>query len=363
MRNEIKWVFIFFCCTAAMAAQANGTPAVDSFFNGLKEVVDAGKVYVEDTDRFADKLTVYECADRYVKDLTFQAKTKEKIAEYYTCLKSASESEYSDKNAQFSGFESHRIDHEDDEEYSKRNYFIQFVTYKTILKLPHPMALLKKAAEDIGKFAFLNTVDGLTYKPRDRFVLTIKEIGLLILDSHKFGQQAFETKLKEKLAILAGLCAKNTVFQAEETVNAEKNEHIEAEYSAETLIELGQKIGGTLASAGGQHILPYQERVKLGIDTAQVQFPIYSEMLRKQAESKKDLTLAMSDLVKLGDEIVQCVESSTNPAQIQDDFDAKFYAIAAILFHLNKLQESKSTKSVKKAEFKEKNPLENAFKL
>ena len=338
---------------------AAGAEPAENLFIGLKDVIDAGKVYAEDTDRMTDKLALYACADQYVDALTFQPTNKEKISEYHACLRTVSESEYAETNKQFVGFEPYLIQYEDEEEYNKR-WAITKLLSKTTVKLPHPLALLKKAAEDLGKFAFVNAVDEQkNYKPRDRFVVTIKDAMLLVLDRQKYGKQTFETKLKEKLAILADLCAKNTVFQKDELAD-KKDEQLESEYSSETLIDLGQKIGSILASAGGQHVLPYEERIKLGVEVAQVLFPVYSSILRANAEGK-DLKLGMSELVKLGDEEIQSFEK--NKGSLEGDFDAKFYAISMILFQLNKLQESKSTKSVKKAEFKEKNPLENAFVL
>jgi hypothetical protein len=361
MSNKANLGLIFFVCSNFTTAAYTQTKAIESLLGGLREVIDAGKVYVEDTDLLTDKLAVYSCADRYTHDLTFQPKSKEKISEYYACLKSANENEYSSKNTQFAGFEEHLIQFEDDEEFNQRNWFSKFMS-KKVVKLPPPLALLKKTAEDIGKFAFINTAERLSYKPRDRFAVTIKDALLLILDRQKYGEQAFDTKLREKLTILASLCIQNTVFQAEESPITQQSEAIESEYSAETLIEMGQRIGAILASAGGQLVLPYKEKVTLGVDIAQVLFPIYSSILRERAENK-DLKVGMSELVKLGDEEIKIVEKVKAPGQLEDDFDAKFYAVAAILYQINKQQASKSTKSVKKAEFKERNPLENAFKL
>lgn len=354
-------LIIFFCSSFALSLCAEKS-IVENFIDGFKEVIEAGRVYIENTDRIADKQAVYACAHQYINQLKTQPYPKEKVSEFYACLKPITESEYSDNNMQFGGFEAYFLELENDEEFNNR-WFINRWGAKQLIKLPHPLMLLKKAADDIGQYAFLDKkIPGHNHTSRQRFVNAIKDCILLILDQQNNGCKIFELKLKEKVSILADLCENHTVFQAEEMTEAQKNELVENQYPSETLIEMGQKIAGILASAGALLILPYKERVRLGVDVAQVLFPTYSSILRERTENR-DLKLSMNDLVKLGDEEIKAVEQGRVPGKLEDDYDAKFFTVNAILYQVNKLQETKSAKSVKKAEFKEKNPLENIFKI
>ncbi len=369
MRNELKLGLIFFVCSSFAAAEtAMAAPEIiktqlsmiDVLLHGLRDTIETGKQYVEDTERFQDKLQAYSCAEQFLDRLTFiKNRTLEAMKEYHTCLKLVNEGEYSEKNIQFSGFEPFAIQFDDEEDWNAR--YTSFFS-KNKITLPHPMALLSKAADDIGKFAFQDRADDKAGSPRARFVIFVKEALRLILNRNNDGDLAFEGKLHKKLDALAALCKNDAVYEVKEPTQS-PGEQINSELSDELLLDLGQKFTAILASAGGKLVLPFNEKVKMGAATAKVLYPTYTGMLKEREEKTGNWVLTKNDLVKLGDEVIKEIAKFKKPGQLEDDYDAKSAAVEEMLLSIRKIQESKSIKTVKKAEFKEAKPLENSFRF
>lgn len=369
MYNELKLGLMFLVCSSfavglAQESQVLPVSPVDVLLEGLRQVIEVGKVYVENAERLDDKQELYRCADEYISKFLSGTPDKKILSDYYACLKPVSESEYGEKNTQLAEFVPYLIPFEDEEAWKNFAWYqtVANLNKVPVVKLPHPAALLKKAAEDIGKFAFVNKVEEVGYSPQARFVVTLQDALLLLLNRQKHGELAFEAKLKAKLTVLAELCAKYTIFKAKKLSEVEKNEKTENEYSSKVLIDLGEKIAAILASAGGRQILPYEDKVALGVAVASVLHSTYTSYLKEAAEGRQ-YVVSGNQLVKLGDEEIKSIEKTKAPDKLEDDYDAKSYAMGAIVHQIKVLKDTKAAKSVRMAEFQEINPLEDAFKV